>query len=195
MDKTERLIYLTFNTIERENTESILKVLKNASVCATFFFTDTEIALYPSLVNSVFVGGHALALTTSAYEDAEDFIRQMNEANERLYGITKTKTRLVQLPPDTSVSAADETKILDAGYVLCDYTYDVPDSKGYASYTVREYAVSAVREGKTSVLRMSTNQTVVKMLPELVRILRTGVNYHIEPIHASAAEVRLKKAS
>ena len=192
-DKTERTIYLTFNTIEEENTNSILKSLKNASMRATFFFTDAEIARYPSLVNNVFVGGHSLAITTDAFEDADDFIRQMNDLNERLYGITKTKTRLVQLPPDAAISPADAEKILAAGYVIWDYTYDVPDSKGYASYAVREHAVTAVRSAKTSVLRMSTNATVVKMLPDFLKILGTGVNYHIEPMNASGTEVRTAK--
>lgn len=193
-DKTERTIYLTFNTIEKENTNSILKTLKNVSMRATFFFTDAEIARYPSLVNNVFMGGHSLAITTDAFEDADDFIRQMNDLNERLYGITKTKTRLVQLPPDAAISPADEEKILAAGYVLWDYTYDVPDSKGYASYAVREHAITAVRSARTSVLRMSTNATVVKMLPDFLKALQAGVNYHIEAINASGKEVRLEKA-
>ncbi len=193
-DKTERTIYLTFNTIEKENTNSILKTLKNASMRATFFFTDAEIALYPSVVNSAYVGGHSLALTADTFVDADDFIRQMNDANERLYGITKTKTRIVQLPKNADITKADTEKILAAGYVLWDYTYDVPDSKGYASYAVREHAITAVRSARTSVLRMSTNATVVKMLPDFLKDLQTGVNYHIEPINASSKEVRLEKA-
>ncbi len=193
VDTVERIIYLTFNTIREKNTPSILQSLEKTAVHATFFLTDAELKAFPSLVNDILLGGHSLALTAQKIDDAADFIRQMDEANERLYGITKTKTRIVQLPGGTYASGlteADVQTILAAGYVLWDYTYDVPDSLGYASSAVRDYTLEAIRKAHINVLRLSTNETVVRILPHLLGQFQKAANYHTEPILATGREVR-----
>ena len=193
VDTAKRTIYLTFNTLREKNTGTILTALENASVRATFFFTDAELSEFPSLVNDILLSGHSLALTTPKAEDVTDFLRQMDEANQRLYGITKTKTRIVQLPGGTYASGfseADAEAVLAAGYVLWDYTYDVPDSLGYASAAVRDYTLEAIRKAEINVLRMSTNDVVVKILPQLLLQFRAAENYSVKPISATGREVR-----
>ncbi len=193
VDTAKRTIYLTFNTLREKNVASILQALRNTSVRATFFITDAELSAFPSLVNDILLDGHSVALTAPEVKDAADFISRMDDANERLYGITKTKTRIVQLPGGTyesGLSEADVETILAAGYVLWDYTYDVPDSLGYASAAVRDYTLAEIRKAEIHVLRMSTNDTVVKILPYLLMQFRAAENYSVKPITAAGREIR-----
>lgn len=192
-DTVERTIYLTFNTIREGNTETLLKTLYAAGVQATFFFTPEEIYRYPSLACAIVADGHTLAITCAESADAQEFLRTVNTANDRLYALTKTMTRVVQLPGGTVKSGfieAEVDNVLKAGYVLWDYTYDVPDSLGYGAANVKKRTLDAIRESEVNVLRMSTNDTVVRILPDLLNELASMENYRVCPIAASAAEVR-----
>ncbi len=192
-DTAERTIYLTFNTVREQNTLTLLTTLAQASVQATFFFTPEEISQYPALVCGVIADGHTLAITCEESEGAEDFLRRVNAANELLYAIAKTTTRVVQLPGGTERSAfteADVGEILAEGYVIWDHTFDVPDSLGYGSATVKTKTLEAIRQSELSVLRMSMNATVVKILPDLLGELSQMENYRLLPIAESTAEVR-----
>ncbi len=192
-DTTERTVYLTFNTLHEENMYTILKALHTTGVQATFFVTQAEIEQYPTLICAAVADGHTIALTCAETSGAEDFLGIMREANERLYAFAKITTRIVQLPGGVEKSGfteADVEKILAAGYVLWDYTYDVPDSRGYAAANVKVRTLQAIRDREINVLRMSTNDTVVKILPELLIEFAVNENYRVCPITAAMAEVR-----
>ena len=192
-DTTDRTVYLTFNTIHEENTHTILKALNTMGIQATFFVTQAEIARYTVLICAAVADGHTIALTCEQTSGAEDFLRIMREANERLYALAKITTRIVQLPGGTEKSGfteADVEEIFAAGYVLWDYTYDVPDSRGYAAANVKVRTLQAIRDREVNVLRMSTNDTVVKILPELLIEFAVNENYRVCPITAAMAEVR-----
>ncbi len=189
VDKTERTVYLTFNTVRAGNLSLLLESLRDANVQATFFFRKEELTADPKLVTALLSDGHSVGLTAEKMTDTAEFLSQMDAANEVLYGITKMTTRIVQMPGG-SLTEADNEAIAAAGYVLWDYTYDVPDSMGYATYSVRNYTVAAVRREEVSVLRMSTNNTVAKILPQLLTDFKTGGNYSVLPIRESDPEVR-----
>ncbi len=192
VDKTERTVYFTFNTVRKDNLSLLLETMRDVGVQATFFFEKEEMTADPSLVTALLTDGHSIGLTTSAMTDTADFIAQMDAANEVLYGITKMTTRIVQMPGGSEKAGLTETDaaaVAAAGYVLWDFTYDVPDSRGYATYAVRNYTVAAVRREEISVLRMSTNNTVAKILPQLLGDFKTAGNYSVLPIRESDTEV------
>ena len=192
-DTTERTVYLTFNTVREENVYTILKALNTTGAQTTFFFTPEEIIRYPALVCAVVADGHTVALTCTESYGAEEFLAAMRAANERLYAVAKITTRIAQLPKGTEKSGfteADVEAILAAGYVLWDYTYDVPDSMGYGAANVKSRTLEAIREREVNVLRMSTNGTVVRILPELLIEFAVSENYRVCPITAALSEVR-----
>lgn len=194
VDKTERTVYLTFNTVREDNLYLLIEMMREANVQATFFFQLEELTADPKLVTQILTDGHSVGLTAAAITDTADFLSQMDAANDVLYGITKMTTRIVQMPGGSEkagLTEADHAAITAAGYVLWDFTYDVPDSMGYATYAVKNYTVAAVRRAEVNVLRMSTNNTVAKILPQLLADFQSGGNYSILPIRASDPEVRL----
>ncbi|MBO5670111.1 MAG: polysaccharide deacetylase family protein [Clostridia bacterium] len=193
VDRTERTVYLTFNTVREDNLFLLLETMRDANVQATFFFQEEELLAAPKLVTQLLTDGHSVGLTSAEMTDTADFLRQMEEANEVLYAITKMTTRIVQMPGGSEkagLTLADYEMLEAAGYVLWDFTYDVPDSMGYATYAVRNYTAAAVRRAEVSVLRMSTNNTVAKILPQLLADFQTGGNYNVLPIRASDPEIR-----
>ncbi len=197
-DAMYRTVYLTFNTIREENVYLILRALSSVGMRATFFFTPEEIFRYPGLVCAVAADGHTVALTCGECENAEEFLRILRDSNQRLYAAAKITTRIAQLPggvEKSGLSEADIQKIMAAGYVLWDFTYDVPDSMGYGSATVKKKTMDALSEREVSVLRMSTNATVVKILPELLIEFAVTETFRVLPITAAQPEVRGSAAS
>lgn len=194
VDRTERTVYLTFNTVREDNLYLLIEMMREANVQATFFFTAQELTAKPKLVTQILTDGHSVGLTAASVTDTADFLSQMDAANEVLYGITKMTTRIVQMPGSSEAAGLtheDNEAIAAAGYVLWDYTYDVPDSMDYPVYAVKNYTAAAVRRAEVSVLRMSTNNTVAKILPQLVAEFQSGGNYSILPIRESDMEFRL----
>ena len=122
----------------------------------------------------------------------------MERLKEYLYSITKQTARIVQLPGGTMRSGlreADVEEIFAAGYVLWDWTYDVPDSVGYAVSYVESICKRAMLAEEISVLRMSCNNTVVQLIPRLVRFVRSEPLYKMQQIFASGEEIRFAAKS
>ena len=192
-DTVPREDYLTFNTVAHETFTDVLTALREAQIHAAFFFTAEEMREYPEKLIAVTAGGHTVGLTCAAAASAEDFLAQLSDANELLRSITKTETRIAQLPGGTAKSGfGDEAlaKIAEAGYVLWDWTYDVPDSVGYSVSYVDTVCRRAVGESEVNVLRMSCNKTVAQLLPGFIRYLQSAQNHTVRVIRAAAAEIR-----
>ena len=192
-DVTVRSNYITFNTIESASLAQILTTLEQVSVQATFFITEEELCDMPEAVVAVCAAGHTVALRCESADSAEDFLAQMDRANDVLYGIAKLRTRIAHFPSGKNREALtdeDWEKIADAGYVLWDWTYDVPDSQGYSVRYVKSACRQAVAKNEINVLRFGCNETAAQVLPDLVSYLMSNSNYRIYPICVSHDEVR-----
>jgi peptidoglycan/xylan/chitin deacetylase (PgdA/CDA1 family) len=192
-DVTVRSNYITFNTIQSEALLQILTALEEMSVKATFFITEEELRDMPEAVVAVCAAGHTVALRCDSAESAEDFLAQMTRANDILYGITKLRTRIAHFPSGKvrdELTDGDWERIAAAGYVLWDWTYDVPDSQGYSVRYVKSACRQAVAKNEINVLRFGCNETAAQVLPDLVSYLMSNSNYRIYPIYISHEEVR-----
>ena len=96
---TIMLFYPEFNGDGIENT---LKTLSDKNVQATFFVTEKEILDYPSVIREIYTYGHTIGITfDESYDEliAEDVLESKTESAENaLYEVTKTKTRIVYIP-------------------------------------------------------------------------------------------------
>jgi peptidoglycan/xylan/chitin deacetylase (PgdA/CDA1 family) len=192
-DVTVRSNYITFNTIQSEPLLQILTTLEKMSVKATFFISEAELRGMPESVVAVCAAGHTVALRCDSAESAEDFLAQMTRANDILYGITKIRTRIAHFPSGKvrdELTDGDWERIAAAGYVLWDWTYDVPDSQGYSVRYVKSACRQAVAKNEINVLRFGCNETAAQVLPDLVSYLMSNSNYRIYPIYISHEEVR-----
>ncbi|MBE6561515.1 MAG: hypothetical protein E7662_10370 [Ruminococcaceae bacterium] len=197
-DTLQRTYYFTFNTVSADTYPDLLRVLRENDAYAAFFFTAEELSRYPERAVSAVVGGHLAALTCESAKSADDFLAQMDRLNEHLYSITKMTTRIVQLPGGTArsgFSEEDVKKITDAGYVLWDWTYDVPDSVGYHITYVEAACKKAMLESEIGVLRMSCNKTVTALIPRLIRFIDSDPLYTLKQIRPSGEEIRFAAKS
>jgi len=196
-DTVRRVNYLSFNTITADTFPDLIASLRKMHIKAAFFITEEEMKQYPERIVTIVTDGHTVGITAESASSAEDFLTQINAANKRLCSLTKLTTRVVQLPGGTAKSGFTETELLplyEAGYVLWDWTYDVPDSMGYRVSYVFSVCQRAVLQSEVNVLRMSCNGTVVQLLGELVPFLTSNPNYHLLKISAGAEEVRFDAA-
>ena len=192
-DTTPRQIYLTFNTLEESAAGEILERLAVSGVRATFFFTLQELKNEPRLAAAAAAAGHAIGLRCTEARDEADFLTQMAEANEHLYALLKIETRIVQLPAGTARSGMTEeqlARIGEAGYILWDWTYDVPDSAGYSAAFVTALTKEEIRAAEISVLRMGCNKTTVQLLDGLLDFIGEHPKYETKRIRVCAEEVR-----
>lgn len=192
-DEMTRSNYITFRDLEPTSLEKILNALTEAEVKATFFVTEEELRDIPEAVVALCAGGHAIALRCDTVESADDFLEQMERANDILYGLTKKRTRIAHFPEGkVRNSLTDEawSRIADAGYILWDWTYDVPDSKGYSVRYVKSACRQEVTKNEVNVFRFGCNDTAALALPDLLSFLTSNSNYRVYPIYMSHEEVR-----
>lgn len=191
-DVTVRTNYITFNSIASPSLESILATLDEYSMKATFFVSVEDLQNNPDRVVAVAAAGQTLALYSTDADSVQQFLDTMNEANDILYGIVKNRTRVVQCV-SKDISWTDENMALlhDAGYVLWDWTFDVPDSVGYSVRYVKSACRQTVSNNEINVLRFGCNDTAAQVLPDLLSFLISNANYRVYPIYASHEEVRL----
>ena len=197
IDTARRINYLTFNTISEETFPALIDTLRRYRTKAAFFITEEEMRQYPARVITLVTDGHTVGLTCASAESVQDFLSQMKNAKTRLYSLTKTTARAVQLPGGTAKSGFDANSleaIYNAGYVLWDWTYDVPDSVGYRVSYVFSVCQRSIQQNSVNVLRMSCNATVVQLMDELIPYLTATPNYMLYRLSVSAAEVRFDAA-
>lgn len=126
-EKDEREVYLCFGVAE--NTGGLLKVLAEAQVTGTFFFTAEQIAQDPGLLRKVIIKGHAVGLLAICGEEQADAVEQLQTANDLMWRLTGSKTRLCVLVNGTET---DRGAAKAAGY--CCLLADVDrTSKGLTS--------------------------------------------------------------
>ena len=105
--KDERTVYLGFRVTE--NCSQLLEVLEEADVSATFFFSTETLRENASLARRLTVQGYGIGLMADTAEAAE----QLREANDLLWRLTGTKTRLCVLEGDAADNVAS---VVSAGY-------------------------------------------------------------------------------
>lgn len=192
-DPTARSNFITFNTLERDPLQKILSTLAESGAKATFFVSEEELKDMPDAVAAICAGGHTLALRCDTVQNGEEFIVGMDRANDVLYGIAKLRTHIVHFPAGKvrdGLTEEDWNKITSAGYVVWDWTYDVPDSRGYSVRYVKSACRQAVAKNEINVLRFGCNDTAAQVLPDLLSYLKSYSNYRIYPIYLGHEEVR-----
>ncbi len=101
-----RTLQLSFVGTGLKNAPKILDTISAYRIKAAFFVTKEEILEYPDTVRRIYTEGHTIGITFS--ESAEELSGEgaleklITDAEDALYEVLKTKTRLVCLPPDNA---------------------------------------------------------------------------------------------
>jgi len=113
----ERTVYLSF--LVTENSGQMLDILSDADTPATFFFTKEYLRADPAFARRLVVTGYGIGLVADCGQ--EDAAAQLRSANELLWRLTGTKTRLCMLEKAT---AEDKKTVKDAGYCCLQIAVD-----------------------------------------------------------------------
>lgn len=135
-----RYLHLTFDSVPDYNTEKTLDILKDNGVKAVFFVTKDRILSNPDTVRRIISEGHSvgIAFNFQNHPDStvqnETIIDIINQTNNALYLVSKTKTRYVRsLQGYFGISDTDSFKesLNNAGYEVFDWNIDAGTVQNY----------------------------------------------------------------
>ena len=117
--RDERTVYLSF--VAAENSGDLVDVLSAAGMPGTFFFTKEHLLQNAAFARRLVVAGYGLGLMVDCAQE-NGAAEQLRSANELLWRLTGTKTRLCMLK---NASAEDEKAARDAGYCCLEVDVDI----------------------------------------------------------------------
>lgn len=156
-----RKIYLTFENYPAANTANVLNVLKKYDAKAIFFINSESILSNAETVRQIKTDGHEIGIYYNPAASAADvytnekIISDINDANDKLNLVTKSKTRLLRLSYgyfDKLSENGFAKAAKDAGFVLFDWNCDSADYSGNVN-AASESLVNSVTGGNKLVER------------------------------------------
>ncbi|MBQ9984821.1 MAG: polysaccharide deacetylase family protein [Oscillospiraceae bacterium] len=177
----QKNIRLTFNITNGKNMAKILDALSRHGFRATFFIQGNAMPNCENELRRAVINGHSLG---SLSENGDvDFSKSDDElkaaltlANERLFDITRTKTRLVRIPGGSKTIPSEKAGFLiSLGYRIWD---DTVTPSGTTANRIYSSAVAGLsgRERTTATLTLNDSDISVSALTRILRYLDTN-NY------------------
>ena len=164
-------IYLTFDDGPQwGSTETILNVLKEEGVKATFFVTSSG---PDSLIKREYDEGHVVALHTAShnyariYSSVDAYFNDLNIVSDRVKRITGQESKIIRFPGGSSNTVSRNYKrgimttltneVLRRGYRYHDWNVDSNDAgrcAGGSSSCVYSYVVNSLSKGRCNMVLM-----------------------------------------
>lgn len=186
-------VYLTFDDGPSKITPSVLEVLKQAGIKATFFTLGQQVNRYPELAQQIVAEGHSIGNHSynhrydELYKSPQTFIDQVLNTTKAIYNATGEFTPLFRAPGG-SYSNLDESymkALTNAGYIVFDWNVDSGDStsKTITSKEIIANVKAAKLKDRMVVLMhdSSTHQTTLDALPEIIKYFKNA-NYQFAAI-------------
>lgn len=184
---SDKTIYLTFDDGPSYLTETILDILKEENVPATFFVTSRQIDKYQNVVRRMQKENHTVALHTSThnysyiYSNDENYFNDLNSIRTKVYNITGTKSRIIRLPGGSSNTISKKynkgiitritNKLTDNDFYYFDWNIDSEDASGNLPKEVIYANVTNRIHSGTNIVLMhdaSTKQTTKDALKDII---------------------------
>ena len=178
------VIYLTFDDGPKDaTTSSILDILKEKNVKATFFVTMNG---SDDLIRRIVNEGHSIGIHTAThrydiiYSSVENFFTDIEEVKNRIYSLTNIKTNLLRFPGGSSNTISKKYKegimsnlikeVINKGYQYYDWNIESGDSS-FATNKDKLYqrVTSLISKDKPNVILMHDIKTYTKdALPSII---------------------------
>ncbi|MBR5542683.1 MAG: polysaccharide deacetylase family protein [Oscillospiraceae bacterium] len=158
---SKKNIRLTFNISNGKNLKQILDNLSRFGKWATFFVSPSAIANCENELRRAVSGGHTIGILSSSRED-------IDSANEHLFDVAKTKTRLVRPPEGTRSMTKENVEALIAGGLrLWDQTYT---PSGTTSSRIYNSAVTQLKSASNyAVFTLTDSDASTSALSRILR--------------------------
>lgn len=181
-------VYLTFDDGPSQLTATILDMLAEADIKATFFVLGEKVEKLPKLAERVVEEGHSIGNHTynhrydELYRSPQNFVDQVLNANKAIYDATGVVTPLFRAPGGSygNLDASYMKALTDAGYLVFDWNVDSGDSR--SSKVTSEEIIANVKEAKLRermIVLMhdsATHQATVDALPQIIAYFQS-LNY------------------
>ena len=169
-------------------TQSILDVLNEYNVKATFFVTN-QFSSYQYMIKKEYESGHSIAVHTYShnyakiYESVDSYVDDFNQMNQIIYDQTGTYTKMFRFPGGSSNTISRFNKgivsnvaktMTDKGYIYFDWNIDSTDTQYKDSEKIYQNVISELEKHDKSVVLM---HDIKKANIESVRKI---INYGLE---------------
>ncbi|MBN1405138.1 MAG: polysaccharide deacetylase family protein [Candidatus Omnitrophica bacterium] len=169
------LVALTFDDGPHpQNTQLVLKILKDAGIKATFFLTGAESAKYPQLVKDIFdsgneIGSHNFSHSHIRKMKYKDISCEIQQANKTMKDITGVSPKLFR-PPYGELSIGLLLLMLFKKMTLLLWSVDSNDTYEKTSQGIRN-RLNALKAGDIIVLHEDYQHTV-DALPLIIKDIK-----------------------
>ena len=168
-EELERTVYLVVEATDAAHTEQILAYLSTGHV--TILFSEQSMIGSDHLLRRLSAGDGEIALRVDASAGAETTLAHIDEANEQLWAVANTKTRLVRLE-----GAGEETTraVVSAGFCPIRYALDFSDGGSTASRMTSRIQRAADANRGSCCAFLGTDVTASRQMSALLIALRAG---------------------
>ena len=179
--------YLTFDDgPDDEVTKTVLDILAENNVKATFYVTGINAATYPDTVRRMVAEGHAVGNHSydhdydRLYTSPDAFLYEMVQTDEILYGILGFRPLILRAPGGTfsHFTSEYEACLEENGYVEHDWNVSIADTAS-GNPTAQDFidnVMAQTADGKESAIILMHSsyghQETAKALSEIIRVLR-----------------------
>ncbi len=179
--------YLTFDDgPDDEVTVTVLDILAENNVKATFYVTGINAATYPDTVRRMVAEGHAVGNHSydhdydRLYMSPDAFLYEMVQTDEILHDILGFRPLILRAPGGTfsHFTSEYEACLEENGYVEHDWNVSIADTAP-GNPTAQDFidnVIAQTADGKESAIILmhssSGHQETAKALPEIIRVLR-----------------------
>ena len=168
MDKRRRAVYLTFDDGPGIYTQSILDVLNEYNVKATFFVTN-QFSNYHYMIKKEYETGHSIAVHTYShnygkiYESVDSYVEDFNQMNQIILDETGTYTKMFRFPGGSSNTISKFNKgvvsdiaktMTEKGYIYFDWNVDSTDTKYKDPEIIYQNVINEIEKRDYSVVLM-----------------------------------------
>ncbi len=192
------MVYLTFDDGPSENTDTILDILDDYNVKATFFVVGQDVETYGDSYKRIVDDGHTIGMHSYShnysklYQSADSFSEDYNKIHNLILETTGVDTKFYRFPGGSSNKVSNTSMSVfinflnEQGAVYYDWNIASGDatSQAFSADELVDNVMKDVVKYKTSVVLLhdqSNKTATVEALPRLIEALN-GVGAMILPI-------------
>ena len=190
---SDKTIYLTFDDGPSYLTKTILDILKEENVPATFFVTSRQIDKYSDVIERMQEENHTIGLHTSThiysyiYSADENYFNDLNEIRMKVFNITGIKPRIIRLPGGSSNTISKKynqgimtritNKLTENDFYYYDWNIDSEDASGSISKEcIYQNVTNRIHSGTNIILMhdSSTKSTTAEALKDIIEYAKAN---------------------
>lgn len=187
--KKKKTVYLTFDDGPSENTETVLDVLKENDVHATFFLIGSSITEdEEDTVKRIISEGNVIGVHTYShkqneiYASANSYLEDFKKAYEKIYEVTGLESKIFRFPWGSANNALGKidkqviSTLESEGFQYYDWNVSAEDSVGTPTAdSILQNIKKDYNKYNEAVVLMhdsSINQLTAKMLPQIIKLFK-----------------------